>query len=365
VRVRFVLAAGLFAAGDRGGELLAYRAAAAEAEAGLGRESDPRYRALAAEALTNLGMALNELGRTRDAREPLAKAETHLRELSEGKPELLDGKLDRVKLRADLANCRSELAQVLGDLGKSGEARKLLDAVVTTYEDLVGRRGTADDRFNLAYAHLRRCQLIGKCGDLVGAEAEFGKAAQRISNDGLDGLKPFAHATLGELHWAAREPEKAESDYRKAREGWEKSVSESAADLVSVYSLAWLLSNCPVASIRDEGRAVELARKLTAARPREPKYWQVLGIAQFRAGNWAEAVKALSESEAQCPEGRGHGLNHLFLAMAYEKRGEKQAREAYEKARKWVHEERQDREVLRFLAEAEELIDPPGRDGER
>src|SRR5262249_49428327 len=59
--------------------------------------------------------------------------------------------------------------------------------------------------------------------------------------------------------------------------------------------LAWLLVTCPETNLRDPVRAVPLARQAVAGDPRPP-YWNTLGVVEYRAGHWQEALAALQKS---------------------------------------------------------------------
>jgi hypothetical protein len=84
--------------------------------------------------------------------------------------------------------------------------------------------------------------------------------------------------------------------------------------------------------------------------------WQVLGAAQYRAGDMKAAVAALEKSRPF--SGGGDGSDFFFLAMACWKQGEKdQARRWFDQAVQWTEKSRpHDPELRRFRAEAAELL---------
>src|SRR5262249_6998086 len=119
----------------------------------------------------------------------------------------------------------------------------------------------------------------------------------------------------------AREADRA---YQDAVAWCEKllAVSGASADKATHMGLAAacraharLLATHPDPQIRDGGRALDLARKAVKLEPQHPTSWHVLGLAQYRAGDWTAAVTALEKSirlskqAAPCD-----GL--FFLAMA-------------------------------------------------
>jgi hypothetical protein len=63
--------------------------------------------------------------------------------------------------------------------------------------------------------------------------------------------------------------------------------------------------------------------------------WTTLGVAQYRAGDWTNAIAALEKSES-LPSGPWTGINDFFLAMAHWQVGEKEtARGSYAKGVAW------------------------------
>jgi tetratricopeptide (TPR) repeat protein len=100
----------------------------------------------------------------------------------------------------------------------------------------------------------------------------------------------------------------------------------------SLYNdLAWLLATCPYPQVRDPVQAVELAKKAVAASVSYPSKepWKTLGVAQYRAGNYSEAVTALEKS---IQLGNNSPDGWFFLAMAHWQLGDKdQARDCYDK----------------------------------
>src|SRR5262249_46519626 len=99
--------------------------------------------------------------------------------------------------------------------------------------------------------------------------------------------------------------------------------------------LAWILSTCPDARLRDPGRAVAAATKAVKLDPTLPHFWQTLGWAEYRAGNWQAAIRALDKvKELGSP---GDSLVWFPLAMAHWRLGHKdEARRWYDRAVEWM-----------------------------
>jgi tetratricopeptide (TPR) repeat protein len=173
------------------------------------------------------------------------------------------------------------------------------------------------------------------------------KAIER--NKDSAGHQAFAYSARGAHYMARGQYDRAASDYARAL--------GVAPEHAGVHNqVAWLLATCPDPKFRDASRAVTLARKAVDLAPRVPTFWNTLGAAYYRAGDWNAAVEALNKSVAL---GRGGtGFEWLFLAMAHQRLGEaEQARSWYEKALTWRDWRRpNDDELRRFRAEAAGLL---------
>jgi tetratricopeptide (TPR) repeat protein len=116
---------------------------------------------------------------------------------------------------------------------------------------------------------------------------------------------------------------------------------------------AWKLATSADPTLRDPGRAVELARHAIKLEPKRGIYWNTLGTALYRAGDLREANEALrraNELEARA----SLGFNAYFLAMAYRRQGEAGlARTWFDIAGRWHRRVApSDEELKRFRAEA-------------
>jgi tetratricopeptide (TPR) repeat protein len=127
---------------------------------------------------------------------------------------------------------------------------------------------------------------------------------------------------------------------------------------------AWTLASCPDPKLCDPLRAVELAKKAAEAEPKVANYWNTLGVAQYRAGQWQAAIESLEKSiELVAGEdiqggAAGESWNAFFLAMAHQRLGHRdEARQCYDQAVEWMEKyEPNHMELLRFRAEAAELL---------
>jgi len=120
--------------------------------------------------------------------------------------------------------------------------------------------------------------------------------------------------------------------------------------------LASWLATTPELQHKDPARALKLAQRAVELSPHEYSYWHTLGIAQYRAGNWEEAIAALEKS---CQletgtNGMGNAWQWLFLAMANWRLGRPQeARTWYDKSleleKAWPEELRRNRDEAAML----------------
>src|SRR5262249_15058187 len=133
-------------------------------------------------------------------------------------------------------------------------------------------------------------------------------------------------------------------------------------DAAFLNGIAWLLATSADSKARDPSMAVKLATKAIALDPDSNKIPNTLGVAYYRAGNWQDAVEWLNKS-MEVRQG-GDSFDWFFLAMAHWQLGHKdEARKWYDKAVAWMEEhEPKNEELVRFGAEAEELLGVPPPD---
>jgi tetratricopeptide (TPR) repeat protein len=139
-------------------------------------------------------------------------------------------------------------------------------------------------------------------------------------------------------------------------------VIELVPKAAETYSdLAWLLAVCPDVRFRDPRRAVKLAVHAVELSPKEGGFWNTLGAAHYRAGDWADAVTAAQKS-VELRAG-GDSFDWFVLAMAHWQLNQKdEARKEYDRAVEWMEKNNPDDEELRrFSAEAGELLGVKGK----
>ena len=157
----------------------------------------------------------------------------------------------------------------------------------------------------------------------------------------------WQHRSLVYLHLG--QYDKAIADYTKA--------SELDPKNANVHNdLAWALATDRNPNARDPGRAVNCAKKAVELAPKDGNFWNTLGVAHYRAGDWKAALGALEKSMKL--RNGGDRTDWFFLAMSHEKLGDKQkARQWYDRAtREMKKDSSTDEELGRFRAEAAELL---------
>jgi serine/threonine protein kinase/Tfp pilus assembly protein PilF len=172
----------------------------------------------------------------------------------------------------------------------------------------------------------------------------------------IDPKYVFAWVNRGLIHQRLGQPDKAITDYTKAIELDPKNGR-------SHNNLAWLLATCADAKLRDPARALELAKKAVELAPDDGMHQNTLGVAQYRAGDWNAAIKALEKSMAL--DKGGDGLDWFLLAMAHWRLGHKgEAQKWYDRAAAWMAKNKLElekdkvnqEELNRFQAEAADLL---------
>jgi tetratricopeptide (TPR) repeat protein len=146
-------------------------------------------------------------------------------------------------------------------------------------------------------------------------------------------------STLGNLLMAMGRPSDAAPLFCEALQLRESIAVRFPADAGHQNSLAWLLANCPVTTLRDPARAVKLAETAVDVDPKRSSSWNTLGAANFRMGQWGAAIDALEKSVIL--SGGGDSSDWFFLAMANWQADDKdEARECFDRAVEWMDQQK-------------------------
>jgi serine/threonine protein kinase/tetratricopeptide (TPR) repeat protein len=329
-----------------------------------------------------LGTYLTELGGLLGELQKHARAETAFRRAVEIRSKLADEFPDVPLYQGDLGAVLNNLAKRLRERGDLGEALELLTKAVACQQKALKAEPKHEIfRFCLRNHHWNLAQVFLKQGKTEAAvdayrqavaagevlEKEFPKKESYRTQ-----LSDDLHALSGLLRHLGRHRELLTNETRKLAVA-ERLAADFPKDARHARNVA--LGRCflarslllsPDKKLRDPARALALARQAVDFDPKQPLVWNVLGIAHYRNGNWAEAIKALEKSirvmEAMNPSrgvARGAGAeNGFFLAMAYRRSGDgKQASDWYARAVQWMGQIYPgNAELRRIRAEAEELL---------
>ena len=126
----------------------------------------------------------------------------------------------------------------------------------------------------------------------------------------------------------------------------------------ALNDLAWILATDPDPRHQDPALALHLAEEAVTASGDHVASWNTLGVARYRAGDWAGSIEALERSALSGDDGRGTAFDHYFLAMAWSRlQHDDQAREWLERGIAWASRHRPGHPTLeRFRDEAETLL---------
>lgn len=194
-----------------------------------------------------------------------------------------------------------------------------------------------------------RMQVRLRLGHLEDTLADLDELVALYPVDGnLLEMRSQVHDRLGHRELARADAERAASSV----------VGRARAD----NELAWRLATGPAAT-RDPERALALARRAVAAAPETAIYLNTLGVAQYRAGLFADAVTTLERSLA-ASKGQSDAFDLFFLAMARHRLGRVAlARADFDRALEWrrthanLRQPGWTEELDTFQAEARDLLD--------
>jgi eukaryotic-like serine/threonine-protein kinase len=222
-----------------------------------------------------------------------------------------------------LRDIRSELALTYGDMVFLLRPTGRLDAVIDCLQKLVETRQRMADELP-------------------------------ADNNNLISLTYQRTDLCSRLEEAGRWPEAFEIR-RQLRASYPLALEAAPGDHRLHNKLAWLMASSRVEPSDDSIRAVKLARTATSLAPANGAYWNTLGVAHYRAGDWKAASAALEQSMRL--RSGGDAYDWIFLAMARSRLGDfKDARTSYDRSIAWIKANAQEnQELLRFRAEAEEL----------
>jgi serine/threonine protein kinase/tetratricopeptide (TPR) repeat protein len=259
-------------------------------------------------------------------------------------------------------------------------ARQYPEAETTFQQAIALQKRLADDspgvidyRLHLAQSYHHLANVLRDTDQYKKAEPALRQAVtlfQRLAHElpgnsqCQEGLAK-SHRNLGYLLWETGRPnEAARESFRRARDLYDHLVKSNPDAPAFARDLAWFLADCPDPCCADVRRAMHLADQAVAQPSPDPAWWNILGIARYRAGEWQAAIEALNKSvtfQAGGPSWGGPSWDAFYLAMAHRQLGHDQrAREWYQQAcNEMVTSPFGKRKLLRLRAEAAALLGMP------
>jgi serine/threonine protein kinase len=315
-----------------------------------------------AHALNEMASLQGEIGRIEEA---LAVSKKSLDLLLSVKPPpvVMNGN-EPLQLKKELASIYNNLGKWLQLGGRLAEAEDVYRKVLAMEQELrVEGAGVPDIRESIALSEAMLGQLLRATRRDDGAETLLKQAIAELERLVADYPRvprfrdhaARVYIVLSTLYWDTdRFPESEEARRRAARFNPKLRHGQQ----VHLNNLAWYLITAPNPAARNPRRALELA---TRALGMDPEHWGVLntlGVARYRNQDWDGARQAL-EAAIQKKASR-FAFDGYFLAMSYWQLGRRDdARQLLETAERWrLGNEPDDVELLRFRAEAEQLIGP-------
>jgi tetratricopeptide (TPR) repeat protein len=324
----------------------------------------PGYWSRLAGSFTNLGLTLHMADRLSEAEAAYRQALQYWDKVQQLVPDFAKVGGERYNLGV-LLNNLGDLLRAKGDVTA---ARLILEQSVAHH-----RAAFQSNPQHSAYrgALCQRLQLLAEVlvqlADHAAADDVIAELLRVLSEDWDD-----YHAAARCLARCAAQMERASdlSDDRRhalvaayddrAQSLLQEAVRRSAADPEAQNYIAWWLATSSESRCHDGKQAVALARHALDLKPQEGNYWNTLGVAYVRVGDWPAALAALHKSVALRPN-EGDSFDWFFLAIAYWHQGQKaEAHEWFERAVRWREEHNpNDADLRRFHAEAATLLRLP------
>jgi serine/threonine-protein kinase len=314
-----------------------------------------------ASSFNNLGVLQHDRGRKTAALSHFERARAIRVKLAKDHPQV-------AAYQSSLALTYNNLGSLQRDCGRSAAAQKSYERAL-----LIRKKLSKIHPKVVAYqnAMALTCHSLGKLhhyrGNRATALAYYEQA--RIIREQLVKDHPevpayqnalaFTYHDLGFLFRTNGWRDKATNAFHKDLSIRQKLVRDFPGVTEYQNGLAWFLAACPEPQFRDPARAVALGRKAVKRAPQTPKYWNTLGVAYYRAGNWKAALGAMEKSIRN----RSGGIcaDWFFLAMAHCRLRDKvEARNWYDRAVRWMEKNQPHNDELRsFRSEAATLLDVP------
>ena len=250
-----------------------------------------------------------------------------------------------IELEPNDADYHTSLGAAFRDKGKLDEA-------------IAAHRKAIELKPDLAVAHINLGAALSDLRKVDEAIACYRKAIE------LDPKDAMAHRNLGSNLAIQEKLDEAIACFRKALELNPKDPIAQGYLARALNLLAWRLATSADPKVRDAGRALGLAKEAAHLTPKNWTFWNTLGVAHYRVGEWKAALDALQQS-MDLHKG-GDAKDWFFLAMAHWQLKQKdEARTFYDRAIAWMEKNQEAlktnrhgwEELNRFRIEAAELLE--------
>jgi serine/threonine protein kinase len=181
-----------------------------------------------------------------------------------------------------------------------------------------------------------------------------GLEAEQPENTEFRLLPARLHWILGNWYVSYKRHREAKEQYELACAVYRRALPYDR-DGRAHNNLAALLCDCEETELRDPIQALAQAMQALALAPRERKFWNTLGLAHYRAGEWRAARAALEKSMELAAGGDAN--DWLVLSMNCWHQGEqKEARTWYDKAADWLESHPPTDELYHLRRDAAKLL---------
>jgi serine/threonine protein kinase/Flp pilus assembly protein TadD len=317
--------------------------------------TQPQVRDVLGETLNNLAILFAEANHTEEAEKLLRRSLALRKDLVKDYPNIPEYK-------RRLA-CAHHHLGVLWSGTRKEEAEKAYRQAVAILTDLAKEVSGTAYRYRLAMVYGELGTHLLRSRKFADAEKSLQSAHEILEkelakNPGMLSFQKTQAQVLRDLGYL----QAASTRFALADKSYRQSLALFANDPIALNNLAWLLVTCPDSKLRNPPEAVDLVKKAFTLAAKSPcsgnpnNWWNTLGVAYYRAGNWQKAKEALSMSVKR--NSGGSATDWYFLAMTCQQLGaEKEARMWYQRAEDWMSSMRpQDEELQRFQQEAAKVL---------
>jgi tetratricopeptide (TPR) repeat protein len=324
------------------------------------------YRFALGRCLSNYAIPLYILGRTEEAETACRRAMSVLEDLiATGTP--------KPEYRCVYAVACGNLVSALSHTNRLGEALEHSHKAIALYEQLAGESNgvpeyrhelTPDRWLNFGNRYCELGKVLGEMGRLPEAREAFGCALPIFvklvedfpSTEYFHIALLHFHYDLGILLRQNGLVREADESFQRTKAAAERMMALFTTHQIGAIEVARFLVICPDSKYRNGPLGIQLCTKHAKTAPSNPDLWNLLAIAQFRTGDYSEALQTINK--AMSLRNRRDDSDSFLMAMCHRRLGQyAQARKEYDEAAEWMDINRPHDSYLRqFRVEAAELL---------